>query len=207
MAAAVTTAVLMLIPFVVIPVDAAQFWFHALLDSGRVGANNATTNQSIRGMLLRLYLDSGLTGILWMILVTVVGVIGFRAAHLLWSARQEVAAVSVVGLLTALLSPVGWIHHFTWIILTIAALLQGGTSARRDLGAALVWLAFTIPIPYLGVAVLAAQPTQVPALVLGKGLQDGYGLIAVCLVVVTWWRLEPAFHGDRSVTSARLTTY
>ncbi|MFC5829693.1 glycosyltransferase 87 family protein [Nonomuraea insulae] len=206
-AAGVTTAMLMLIPFVVIPDDTARFWFGALLDSGRVGANNATTNQSIRGMLLRLYLDSGLTSILWTILVTVVGVIGFRAAHLLWSTRQEIAAVSVVGLLTALLSPVGWIHHYTWIILTIAALLQDGTSARRDLGAASLWLAFTIPIPYLGVAVLAAQPTQVPALVLGKIVQDGYGLIAVGLVVVTWWRLRPGFHGDRSVTSAGLTAY
>ncbi|WP_345568258.1 glycosyltransferase 87 family protein [Nonomuraea rosea] len=65
-----------LIPFMMIPEETARFWFHVLLDSDRVGANNATTNQSLRGMLLRLYLDSGVTSVLWMILVAAVGVIG-----------------------------------------------------------------------------------------------------------------------------------
>ncbi|MFC7591120.1 glycosyltransferase family 87 protein [Nonomuraea antimicrobica] len=76
--ASFVAAVLTLLPFAVIPQDAADFWFSALLDPERLGANAATTNQSIRGMLIRLYLPEPLTSAIWVVIVAAVGWYGFR---------------------------------------------------------------------------------------------------------------------------------
>ncbi|GAA2214420.1 glycosyltransferase 87 family protein [Nonomuraea monospora] len=187
-AAAITTITLTALPFALIPQDAAAFWFRALLAPDRAGAANATTNQSLRGMLLRLYLDSGVTTALWLVTAATVGALGLIAARALSRDGQEIAAVSVTGLLTALLSPIGWMHHFTWIILTIAAALGRDSGPGRFLRAGLIWLAFTIPIPYLGVAVWAGHPTDAWAVISGKILQDAFGLIVVGLVAAAWWQ-------------------
>src|SRR5690606_2738220 len=91
-----TTAILTLMPFLVIPGDAVDFWFSALIDGDRVGANNATTNQSIRGMLLRLYLPDQLTTVIWLALIAWVGWYGFRRAREALIAGDRMTAVALV---------------------------------------------------------------------------------------------------------------
>src|SRR5690606_4949290 len=121
-----TTALLTLGPFLVIPQDAADFWFSALLDPERLGANTATTNQSLRGMLLRLYLPDGLTTLLWLALAGVVGWYGFRAARRACHAGDPVAGVALTGMTAVLISPVSWIHHLAWVVVALAALAGAG---------------------------------------------------------------------------------
>ncbi|GAA3787754.1 hypothetical protein GCM10022226_02700 [Sphaerisporangium flaviroseum] len=128
--AAFTTTLLTLLPFVVIPRDAAGFWFSALLDSERVGSNTSTTNQSIRGMLLRLYLPDLLTSALWLVLIAVVGWYGFRHARRALLRGDRMTAVALTGLMAVLISPVAWIHHLAWIVVVLAALTGSRLNAK-----------------------------------------------------------------------------
>ncbi|GAA0395643.1 hypothetical protein Acor_72220 [Acrocarpospora corrugata] len=174
--AAGTTAVLTLLPFAVIPKDAADFWFDALLDSERLGANTATTNQSIRGMLLRLYWPDTLTTILWLAAIAFIGWYGFRAALRAHRDGDTLTAVALTGLMAVLLSPVAWIHHLAWIIIVIGAL-----SVRRPLLAAGVWAYYILPIPWWGAYI---KFWEIPVLspTLGKIVQNAFGLGAIALV-------------------------
>ncbi len=176
--ASFVTALLTLLPFAVIPKDAADFWFKALLDPERLGANAATTNQSIRAMLLRLYLPSDtLTWALWLVLVAVVGWYGFRAAKRALDAGDETTAVALTGLMAVLLSPVAWIHHLAWVVVVLAAIVGDGRDRVRLWVAGGVWLYYVVPVPWWGVSLKVAGWN-----VVGKIVQDGFGLGALFLV-------------------------
>ncbi|SDK75884.1 glycosyltransferase 87 family protein [Nonomuraea jiangxiensis] len=185
--AAFVAAVLTLLPFVVIPQDATDFWFSALLDPERLGANAATTNQSIRGMLIRLYMPETLTMVIWALIVAAVAWYGFRGARDAYKANDSVTAVALVGLMAVLLSPVAWIHHLAWVVVVLAAIVGDGRDPVRLRVAAGVWLFYVVPVPWWGVSLLAAQIPGV-SLVLGKIVQNGFGLGALALVwlLVAW---------------------
>lgn len=176
-----TAAVLTALPFLLIPADAVDFWFSALLDGDRVGANNATTNQSMRGMLLRLYLPDAPTTAIWLALVAAVAWYGFRAARRALAAGDPLTAVALVGLMAVLLSPVAWIHHLAWLVVVLGALAGSGRDPVRLWVATGVWLYYVLPIPWWGVALRAAEiPVVSP--VLGRVVQNAFGLGALGLV-------------------------
>jgi alpha-1,2-mannosyltransferase len=229
--AAFTTTLLTLLPFVVIPRDAAGFWFSALLDSERVGSNTSTTNQSIRGMLLRLYLPDLLTSALWLVLIAAVGWYGFRHARRALLRGDLMTAVALTGLMAVLISPVAWIHHLAWIVVVLAALTgshlntqagdvtESGGSAGSSRSAdsapvrrrsrepawlwvpAGVWLYYVVPIPWWGVSLRAAE---IPVLspVVGRIVQDAFGLGAIGLV----WLLARRTSDSRAATGRTLAT-
>ncbi|GAA2876136.1 hypothetical protein GCM10010517_37240 [Streptosporangium fragile] len=179
--AAFTAALLTLLPFLVIPADAADFWFRALLDPERVGANAATTNQSMRGMLIRLYWPDWLTSLLWLAAVAAVAWFGFRYARRALLDGHPLAGAALTGLMAVLLSPVAWIHHLAWVVVVVGALAGDGRDPVRLRVAAGVWLYYVLPIPWWGVTIKAAEiPVVSP--VLGKIVQNGFGLGALALV-------------------------
>ncbi|MFI7690694.1 glycosyltransferase 87 family protein [Nonomuraea sp. NPDC049655] len=193
--AAFVAAVLTVLPFVVIPQDASAFWFSALLDPERLGANTATTNQSIRGMLLRLYMPESLTFVIWAVIVAAVAWYGFHAARAAYQAKDELTAVALTSLMAVLLSPVAWIHHLAWVVVVLGAIVGDGRDPVRLRVAAGVWLFYVVPVPWWGVSLIAAGIPGV-SLVLGKIVQDGFGLGALVLVwlLASWLpkRRQPA---------------
>jgi alpha-1,2-mannosyltransferase len=106
------------------PASSRAYWTGALFDSDRLGQNSDATNQSLRGVLLRTGLDHRLVTVLFVVAVLVVGGIGLRKAVWAWNAGDDLLAVTIVGLLMALLSPVGWIHHFVFVIPLLVVLLR-----------------------------------------------------------------------------------
>ncbi|SEG77148.1 alpha-1,2-mannosyltransferase [Nonomuraea solani] len=180
-------AVLTLLPFAVIPQDAADFWFSALLDPERLGSNAATTNQSIRGMLIRLYMPDALTTVIWAVIVAAVGWYGFRGAREAYRRGDAITAVALVGLMAVLLSPVAWIHHLAWVVVVLGAIVGDGRDPVRLRVAAGVWLYYVVPVPWWGVSLKAAD-IPVVSVVLGKIVQNGFGLGALALVwlLVSW---------------------
>ena len=109
---------------VIAPASSRAYWTGALFDSDRLGDNTDATNQSLRGMLLRTGLDHTLVTGLFLFLVLVVGGLGVRKALTAWRAGDDLMAVTLVGLLMALLSPVGWIHHFVFVVPLLALLVR-----------------------------------------------------------------------------------
>lgn len=191
------TALLTLLPFAVLPQDAAEFWFSALLDPERLGSNAGTTNQSIRGMLIRLYLPyPWLETALWLALVAVVAWYGFRWARRAYLDGDPVTAVALVGLMAVLLSPVAWIHHLAWVVVALGALVGNAKDDVRIRVAASVWLFYVLPVPWWGVS-LKALEIPVISPVLGKIVQNAYGLGAIGLV----WLLGAWLRKRRKILS------
>ncbi|WP_291522677.1 glycosyltransferase 87 family protein [Branchiibius sp. NY16-3462-2] len=174
-----------LVSFVLLPNASFAFWGGALQDPGRLGLNDGTSNQALRGMLLRAHWDSTA---LWLFLVLVVMVLGLGTARLAYQRGWLWHEAAAVGLVGVLVSPVSWIHHFVWVMVALAALLQ----VRKLLAAAIFWLLFTMPLPWWGQWRLQ-QGLDFPASSSGNPgwqlLNDSYGLIAVLLLGVLAWSL------------------
>ena len=160
------------------PLDSRDYWAGALFDSSRLGSNANTSNQSLRGMLLRSPLPGGARTSVLVLCVAVVAVVGYRRARALSAAGDEVAAVAVVGLLAVLLSPVAWIHHLAWVVLVLGVLSDDARVGRRVAAAVGVGVFFGLPLPWYGAHLLKAHYP----LVLGVPLRDAYGLAALVLV-------------------------
>ncbi|HWO68807.1 MAG TPA: glycosyltransferase 87 family protein, partial [Umezawaea sp.] len=101
--------------YAIMPTDARQFWFHALLDPGRVGRLTYTANQSLRGLVARLGLDGTPQVAVWVLLSLVVVVLAVVAAAKARRANDDVTAFLVVAVAGLLVSPVSWGHHWIWI--------------------------------------------------------------------------------------------
>ena len=179
-AVAVTLATLL-----VIPGDWTDYWFGALFSSDRLGANAGTTNQALRGMLLRTYMPDPVVTALWLACVIAVVYFGYRGARRLSLSGREAAGVAVTGLLSVAVSPVSWIHHLTWVIVAIGALAGAARDRRRVIAAAVTYVFFVVPVPWLGVTLLA---DGIGGRVPGKIVQDGFGLGTLALMaVLAYW--------------------
>jgi alpha-1,2-mannosyltransferase len=89
--------------------------------------------------------------------------------------------------MAVLLSPVAWIHHLAWVVVVLGAIVGDGRDPVRLRVAAGVWLYYVVPVPWWGVALKAAEiPVVSP--VLGKIVQNGFGLGALALVwLLAFW--------------------
>lgn len=119
----------------VLPGESKAFWWGALTAPDRLGPNAGTSNQSLRGVLLRIGPDGTAGTLLWVIGAAAIAVIGYAVARRLWRAGDTISEVAVLGLLAVLLSPVAWIHHLHWMVVVIPAVLGAqrsfGLGARR----------------------------------------------------------------------------
>lgn len=179
-AVAVTLATLLLLPG-----DWVDYWFGALFSSDRLGANTGTTNQALRGVLMRTYLPDPVVTVLWIICVAAVVYFAYRGARRLSLSGRETAGVAVIGLLSVAVSPVSWIHHLTWVVPVIGAFAGSARNRRRLVAAGLTYVFFVVPVPWLGVSMLAGG---LGPRVLGKIVQDGFGLgsLALMALLVYW---------------------
>jgi len=175
---AATTAIgLTVAAFLLIPIDSTDFWLRALFEPERLGANANTSNQSLRGMLLRLGLDHEL---IWLALVALLAWYGLRVAVRASRNGNELAAIAAVGLLAVLLSPVAWIHHLAWIAVVLAVIVGDGSNRRRVAIAIAVWALFYLKLPWWGAGLYR---DGVP-LLLTQPIQDSFGLLAIVLLVL-----------------------
>jgi alpha-1,2-mannosyltransferase len=178
---AVATSVgLTILVALLLPADSRDYWAGALFNSDRLGSNTGTSNQSLRGMILRASLPHALEVVLLLIALTVVGVVGYRRARALSAAGDEVAAVAIVGLLAVLLSPVAWIHHLAWAVLVVGVLVGDLRDRKRLILGVVVGVIYALPLPWWGARLLRAHNVDV----LGALLQNAYGLTAVVLVAL-----------------------
>lgn len=175
-AVGVTLATLLLLPG-----DWVDYWFGALFSSDRLGANTGTTNQALRGMLMRTYLPGPVVTALWIVCVAAVVYFGYRGARRLSLTGRETAGTTVTGLLSVAVSPVSWIHHLTWVVLAIGAFTGEARNVRRLVAAGVTYVFFVVPVPWLGVTMLA---DGIGPRVFGKVVQDGFGLGALALMAL-----------------------
>lgn len=198
-ATAVGTAVgVTLGAWVLLPEASFAFWGGALQDPARLGPNFGTSNQSIRGFLLRVGPDGFAGTAIWLLLVLVIGFFGYRLARQMWLRDDSIGEVAVVGLLACLLSPVAWIHHYHWIVVVIFALLgakpwvgpqltwSGLWRSPRFVAAVVVTVWFLMRMPWWGITWLNhADWPELPGRILQNADVAG-GLVALFLL----WRVS-----------------
>jgi alpha-1,2-mannosyltransferase len=135
----------------VLPEASLAYWGGALQDPNRLGPNGGTSNQSLRGFLIRLG-PSGVAGaLLWLLLAAVALWCGFAVARLAHRRGDFVTEVAAVGLVAVLVSPVSWIHHLAWLVVVIPALIGDGRDRVRWAYAAVITGWFLCRLPWWGV--------------------------------------------------------
>ncbi len=122
--AAVTAVVLSLGVAVVAPHEVWSFFTNILWDTSRVGHPDNVFNQSINGFLARLVSPEAPSRPLWALLSLVVGVFGLWRARKLYLAGDDLAGVTVTGLVGLMVSPVSWTHHAVWVLPAMVIVLH-----------------------------------------------------------------------------------
>ncbi len=171
----------------VVPSASAEFWTSALLDPGRLGPNAGASNQSLRGVLLRIGPPQGAALTLtWLALVAVVAVAGFTLSARLHRLDDQVAVVAVVGMIAVLVSPVSWVHHLQWGVVVIGALLGDARQLRRVVAALVAGAWLYLHMPWWGDNMVreGVGPQWAARL-----LQNSYTLFALVALVALWWFL------------------
>ena len=206
--ATATAAAVTVLAWLLLPSASFAFWGGVLQDPSRLGPNRGTSNQSLRGVLLRIG-PEGLAGsVIWAVLALAVAGVGFTLARRYCLRHDWLGQVATVALMAVLLSPVAWVHHFHWMVVVILALLGRGPAVlswpharsraafqqwwrttfadRGTRYAAILAVWFLCRGPWWGISLIAAgQPWVLP----GRILQNSDCLGAL---VALWmlWRVE-----------------
>ncbi|MFB4304790.1 glycosyltransferase 87 family protein [Actinomadura sp. GTD37] len=193
--AVLTAAAATLAGFALLPADSSAYWFDVLLQGGdRTGAVDGTTNQAIQGIVARIFDEGPVRTLVWLVLALVVAWYGFLLARRATLAADELAGrpgsadlllggVAIVGLLSVVLSPVGWIHHLVWMIAVIGALVGDGRDTRRCLLAFGLWFLFLWPLPWWGRAWIGPEHSVIAEFA-GQVLRDSFGIAALAFIAV-----------------------
>ena len=113
------------------PADSVQYWRHTMFDlNNRVGVAHYT-NQSLRGMLHRFGLDSGLESALWFGLSLITVGCAWLVAARLRAWGEDVLALLVIAAAGLLASPLSWSHHWVWIAPALVALSSAWLRSRN----------------------------------------------------------------------------
>ncbi|WP_432510716.1 glycosyltransferase 87 family protein [Kineococcus sp. SYSU DK001] len=171
--------------FLVAPEGSLEFWTSALLNSDRLGPNAGSSNQSLRGFVLRLYLSDGATTLVWGVLALAAAVAGFALARALHRRGDLVGEVAACGVVALLVSPVSWLHHYLWGVVVLGALVGDARVRARVVAAIVGLLLLWVAWPWWGANLLAER--SVPVAV-ARFVQNG-NLWWACASIVVMWRL------------------
>jgi alpha-1,2-mannosyltransferase len=157
--------------------ETVSYFTSVVLDTSRVGEVDATANQSLAGVLARLYDSPTTPTLMWLsfaVLVLAVGLIRAKNAH---SEGDELTAFTLVGLAGNAICPISWTHHLVFLIPALVILADTALrrrAAARGLASRGLW---------------TRGPVGIPAL---AGLRHAVGALAIYLlfVVSPIWRYE-----------------
>ena len=167
--------------YLLLPRDSVTYWTSAIFQSGRLGNNAGTENQSLRGLLLRIFLPAQAPGAVWVVIALAVAIPGFALARRLSREHNEMAGIAVAAMLEVLISPVAWIHYFLMVIIAIGVIAGDGRQPRRVATAAAAAVFFGLRIPWWGHSLLSDP--DVPRL-LSRVVEDAFGIAAAALITI-----------------------
>lgn len=126
-----------LVGHVISPRNSTIYWTGTLSNSGRIGAPDYASNQSITGLLARSQLSEDARSTLWLVLVVVLGLVTAVIMWLLIRRGHHLAAILANAFFGLLASPVSWSHHWVWaipalmwLVLRIRSRPSGATAAH-----------------------------------------------------------------------------
>ena len=122
-----------LVSALIAPTETWRYFTSLMFQTSRVGFLDTTTNQSINGLLARLDAPFAPARLPWLLLAGVVLVVGFWRARKAALGGDELAAVTLTGIVGVLVSPVSWVHHIVWLFPAMVILAFRAMTAIRAL--------------------------------------------------------------------------
>lgn len=184
-ASTITVAIAWGVAFLAFPKDSLTYF----LDGKFMGTNGIVfiqleDNQSLIAGLQRLTNTFPLPTQVWVPIALSVVLIGLFAARQVYRNGDMLSAGIIVGLTSALASPVSWVHHFGWLVAVPGAVLAG-QAFRSSTGkvSQAGWLWFVV------VLVLAFPPTRYSWSPL-RWIEwdEHYNILSIAIVTFLWWR-------------------
>lgn len=98
------------------PSATTTFLTEVFLRTDKVGRADLSPNQALSGLMARLYDSPDSPTLVWLGFALFTAVWGMSRAVEAHRAGNELAAYTLVGLTTALVSPISWSHHLVWVV-------------------------------------------------------------------------------------------
>ena len=202
--------------FLVAGHESVEYFGSVLWDTGRIGAVDATANQSLAGLLARLY-DSPVTpGLMWLAFALLLLAVGLSRAASAHAEGDELTAFTLVALTANAICPISWTHHLVFLVPALVVLFDAALRrrfARRGLnvGPMQAFAGVRQGLFALGVYVLlVVSPIWMYEHKLQNGVshyadglhgalgENSLALIVITLVVLLPWRpgADPAFYAE-----------
>src|SRR6478735_8613629 len=128
-----------LISLIIAPAETWKYFTSLMWQTSRVGFLDTSVNQSINGLIARLDAPFAPSRLPWLLLAVAAAVIGLWRARRAALGGDELAGLTLAGLVGVLISPVSWVHHIIWVfpaMLIVAVRLKStiGALAADDSG-------------------------------------------------------------------------
>jgi alpha-1,2-mannosyltransferase len=172
------------------PQDSTHYWTKTLLGGEGVGHLWFFTNQSISGVLARVYEPNPYPTWLWVVLSVPVAIYGLWRARRAALAGDELTGMALAGFVASLVSPVTWVHHIFWWVPALLAIADtaltpldprpSGTAAQR--AARVLRDGLRHPVGLAFVALLTY-----PIVAVSAAADPGTGWVSVVLVNWLVW--------------------
>jgi alpha-1,2-mannosyltransferase len=184
------------------PAETVAWLGQVLFRLDRTGPVDSVGNQSLAGVLARLYDSATAPVLLWLafaLLLLAVGLIRARSAH---ADGDEVAAFTLVGLTVAIVGPVTATHELIWLLPAALVMLDAAGRRRAEAAAARRLPARRLPGAgcAAGAAGTYALVVLAPVWTLHNAVgANAYALALILLVTLLPWRpgAAPAFPVNR----------
>lgn len=118
--------------------ESAEYFGSVLWHTERIGAADMTPNQSLAGVLARIYDSIETPGLLWLAFSLLMLAVGMSRAANAHAEGDELTAFTLVGLTANVISPISWSHHLVFVVPAIIVLADAALrrhSASRALAA------------------------------------------------------------------------
>ncbi|MGL5444419.1 MAG: glycosyltransferase 87 family protein, partial [[Mycobacterium] stephanolepidis] len=128
--AMVTAVGTVVLGWIVLPSDSSDYWLGAVRTTGHIGSLDHPANASIGGALSNIYAPQSMPMWLWVLLAGGAALLGMAAARRAHRDGRELLAVTVVGMVGCVVSPLAWGHHWVWTVPLMVLLVNQILIAR-----------------------------------------------------------------------------
>jgi hypothetical protein len=161
--------------YLVVGTESVRYFTSVVFDTGRVGETDATANQSLAGILARLYNSETTPTLMWMAFALLILAVGVSRAANAHREGDELVAFTLIGLTANAICPISWSHHLVFVVPALVVLLD---SALRRRGAALALASR---------GMFTRTPAGIPALAGFARLAVGVGVYLLFVMSPIWW--------------------
>jgi alpha-1,2-mannosyltransferase len=117
-------ALTLMLSWLVLPTDSADYWLHAVFKTDRIGPLAHVGNYSVGGIVATVSAPRPMPAAWWLAGVVLVSALGLYAAYRAERVGRRLSAITVTGLLSCAVPPLAWGHHWVWAVPLLAIMLD-----------------------------------------------------------------------------------